>query len=104
MPIDGNCDPAFEAVRSALATNFSERGELGAAICVRVEGRTVVDLWGGHRDLARNRPWERDTLVNAWSVGKGVLSILALTLVEDGLLSLDEPVHTLWPEFAAGGK
>ncbi len=103
-PIDGHCDVAFAAVRLAFAHNFEEHGELGASVCVRVGGRVVVDLWGGHRDLARQQPWQRDTLVNAWSVGKGVLAMLTLTLVERGLLSLDEPVCLRWPEFAAAGK
>jgi CubicO group peptidase (beta-lactamase class C family) len=102
--IGGHCDPAFRGVRSAFSENFSDRRELGAAVCVLVGGRPVVDLWGGHRDLARRLPWERDTLVNAWSVGKGILACLVLTLVERGQLSLDEPVQVRWPEFAAEGK
>lgn len=102
--VDGTCDPGFEGVREEFARNLEERGELGAGFCVRVGGRTVVDLWGGHRDIARTRRWERDTLVNAWSVGKGVISMLALYLVERGELSLDEPVAERWPAFAAEGK
>ena len=102
--IAGECDPAFGAVRSAFSENFSERDESGASLCILVGGRCVVDLWGGHRDSGKTRPWESDTLVNAWSVGKGILALLALTLVERGRLSLDAPVHTLWPEFAAAGK
>lgn len=105
MPaIEGHCDSAFAAVRRAFAHNFDEHDELGASVCVHVDGHAVVDLWGGHRDLARRRPWERDTLVNAWSVGKGVLALLTLTLVERGQLALDEPVRVRWPEFAAAGK
>lgn len=64
----------------------------------------MVDLWGGYRDLARTKPWGRDTLVNAWSVGKGILSLLTLTLIERGELALDAPVTNLWPEFGAAGK
>jgi CubicO group peptidase (beta-lactamase class C family) len=55
-------------------------------------------------DAERTRPWRRDTLVNAYSVGKGVLAILALSCVEEGLVDLDAPVASLWPEFAAHGK
>ncbi|GAF80889.1 unnamed protein product, partial [marine sediment metagenome] len=37
MPrIDGHCDPAFAGVRDALANNFEEHRELGAAVCVHV--------------------------------------------------------------------
>jgi len=102
--IDGETDPAFAAVREAFVSNFSERRELGAALCVKLGGRTVVDLWGGHADVAKTRPWTRDTLVNAYSVGKGILAMLVMAVVERGELDLDAPVAQRWPEFAAAGK
>lgn len=102
--IEGRCEEHFEGVREALHANFSERGELGAAVCVIVGGRTVVDLWGGYADSEATRPWRRDTLVNAYSVGKGLLAILALRLVDAGEIDLDHPVARDWPEFAARGK
>jgi CubicO group peptidase (beta-lactamase class C family) len=106
IPIEGVCDPRFEAVREAFAANFSEASdpEWGGAVCVRVQGRVVADVWGGHVDAERMRPWQRDTLVNAYSVGKGILAILALACIEEGLVDLDAPVASLWPGFAAHGK
>ena len=103
-PIEGSCDPRFARVREAFAANFAEHDEVGAAVCIYAGGRLVVDLWGGYVDRARTRPWRRDTLVNAYSVGKGVLAMVFLTLVERGEIELDAPVARLWPEFAAGGK
>jgi len=103
-PIHGRCDPRFEPVRAAFAENFRVEDEIGAAVCVRIGGATVVDLWGGHRDAGRTRAWEEDTLVNAYSVGKGVLAILVANLVEQRALDPDERVSKGWPEFAAGGK
>jgi CubicO group peptidase (beta-lactamase class C family) len=102
--IHGRCDSRFSAVRDALDSNFRDQDEIGAAVSVRVEGEQVVDLWGGHRDGKRSLPWEEDTLVNVYSVGKGVLATLTLMLVERGLLALDKPVADLWPEFGAEGK
>lgn len=104
LPLGGDCDARFAAVRDAFAANFADQDEIGAAVCVRVGGRCVVDLWGGHVDAARARPWQRDTLINAYSVGKGVLAVLVLALVEQGLVELDAPVAKLWPAFAAHGK
>ena len=101
--VRGECDPRFAAVRDAMERNFREHDEIGAAVCVEVFGRSVVDLWGGHCDAARTRPWQRDTLMNAYSVGKGVTAILVLALVERDLLDLDAPVCELWPEFSAEG-
>ena len=67
--IEGLCDRRFAAVRDAFASNFVERGEVGAAVAVSVAGRVVVDLWGGWADARRRRPWRRETLVDFFSVG-----------------------------------
>ena len=103
-PITGTCDPAFAAVRDAFAENFAARGEVGAGVSVVIDGRTVVDLAGGWADEARTRPWQTDTLVNVYSVGKAFIGLLALQLVDQGRIDLDAPIAEVWPEFAAGGK
>ena len=103
-PVTGMCDARFGGVREEFARNFVERGEVGAAVCVIVGGETVVDLAGGWRDGERREPWQPDTLVDFYSVGKAFLAVLALQLVDAGLIALDDPVATVWPEFAAGGK
>ncbi|MFI7005510.1 serine hydrolase domain-containing protein [Streptomyces sp. NPDC050145] len=102
--IHGHCDDRFEGVRAAFADNFRERGELGAAVTVLLDGEPVVDLWGGWADSARSRPWERETLANVWSTTKGATALCAHLLADRGLLDLDAPVAAYWPEFAAAGK
>lgn len=57
MNIDGSCDPRFAGVREAFAACFAQRLEHGGGVSVVVHGKTVVDLWGGHADAARTRPW-----------------------------------------------
>ncbi|MDQ1043060.1 serine hydrolase domain-containing protein [Streptomyces sp. V4I2] len=102
--IHGHCDERFGAVRTAFEENFRDRGELGAAVTVVVDGETVVDLWGGWSDAAGTLPWERDTLVNVWSTTKGPVALCAHILADRGLLDFDAPVAVYWPEFAAAGK
>jgi CubicO group peptidase (beta-lactamase class C family) len=102
--VEGWCDARFEAVRDEFARNFAERGELGAAVCVVVEGVRVVDLAGGWADVGRTVPWRQDTLVDYYSVGKAVVALLALQLVDSGRIGLDDPLASVWPEFAAEGK
>jgi CubicO group peptidase (beta-lactamase class C family) len=102
--IEGECDPRFAGVGDAFAENFSKQGEVGAAVAVTVDGRKVVDLWGGHRDQKRTQPWDRDTLVNVYSTTKGLMAICAHQLVASGKLDLDAPVAKYWPEFAQAGK
>jgi CubicO group peptidase (beta-lactamase class C family) len=103
-PISGTCKPGFEPVRDAFAANFAERGEVGANVCVMVDGEVVVDLAGGWADAACTRPWQADTIVNFYSAGKALVALLALQAVDAGLVGLDEPIAAVWPEFAAGGK
>jgi CubicO group peptidase (beta-lactamase class C family) len=103
-PIDGTCDPRFGAVKEEFARNFAERGEVGAGVCVIVDHQPVVELVGGWADEARQRPWGADTLVNFYSVGKPLVALLVLQLVDAGRLGLDDPIASVWPAFAAGGK
>jgi CubicO group peptidase (beta-lactamase class C family) len=103
-PISGQCDAKFIAVHEAFARNFAERGEVGAAVCVIVDGRVVVDLSGGWADEAGERRWQGDTLVDFYSVGKAFVALLALQLVDEGLIGLDDPIASVWPEFGVAGK
>ncbi|HXA31062.1 MAG TPA: serine hydrolase domain-containing protein [Acidimicrobiales bacterium] len=102
--ISGWCREEFGAVREAFAANFSEQGEVGAAVCVIVDGEVVVDLVGGWADQLHRRPWQPSTMVDFYSVGKAVVGLLLLQLVDAGLIGLDDPIASVWPEFAQGGK
>ena len=104
IPVSGHCDTRFLAVREEFVRNFAERGEVGAAACIVIDGVTVVDLVGGWADPATAVPWRHDTLVDYYSVGKAFVALLALQLVDNGLIALDDPICTVWPEFATGGK
>ena len=104
LDVQGQCDERFSGVKDAFAGNFSRFDEVGAAVSVVVDGKTVVDLWGGYMDAARTLPWERDTIVNVWSTTKGIVATCAHRLVDQGLLDLDAPVAKYWPEFAQNGK
>jgi len=102
--IEGIAATEFEPVLDAFAQNFDERGEVGAAVCVYLDGEPVVDLWGGLADAQLGLPWLDDTIVLVYSSTKGVTSICANVLVERGLLDPDATVANVWPEFAAAGK
>jgi CubicO group peptidase (beta-lactamase class C family) len=101
--VHGDCDERFAAVRDALARQLDGE-ELGASLAVDLDGETVVDLWGGHRDVERRTPWARNTIVNVWSTTKCVLNLAALMLVDRGDLEVYAPVGDYWPEFSARGK
>jgi CubicO group peptidase (beta-lactamase class C family) len=104
VPVVGTCDPKFNLVKEEFTRNFAERDEVGAAVCVLVDGEPVVDLAGGWAEAGTRTPFGLDTLVDFYSVGKAFLALCALQLVDGGLIALDDPIADVWPEFAAGGK
>lgn len=101
--IQGSYDDLFAAVPMALAGLLQE-GDVGGSVAVFVDGEPVVDCWGGFADAGRTVPWQRDTIVNVWSVTKTMTALCALVLADRGELDLDAPVARYWPEFAVAGK
>ena len=104
MEIHGHCDDRFSGVLKAFENNFENANELGACFAATLEGEYVVDLWAGHQDAGKTRPWEEDTIVNVASTTKTMTFLCALMLADRGQLDLDAPVADYWPEFAANGK
>ena len=72
VTIHGECDARFAKVRDGFASNFAAGKEIGASVCVTVDGKPVVDLWAGHADKARTKPWHKNTIVNVYSTTKGL--------------------------------
>ena len=104
MTVHGHVDERFSALSEVLDAQLESGEELGAAISVNLGGQTLVDVWGGYADAARTIPWGEDTIVNVWSTTKEITALAILMLVEQGLVDLDAPVATYWPEFAQHGK
>ncbi|WKD34286.1 serine hydrolase domain-containing protein [Streptomyces xanthophaeus] len=104
MDVHGTVAEGFEPVRDAFVRNFEVLGDRGAAVAVYRDGRKVVDLWGGTRDAEGTEPWTEGTAQIVRSATKGVAAAVPLLLHQRGLLDLDAPVGSYWPEFKTGGK
>jgi len=102
--VSGYVAPGFEGVRTEFVRNFTERGEIGAAVAAYVRGKKVVDLWGGRRAPENDWPWERDTMVVVFSTTKGISAMTLAVANARGWLDYDAPVASYWPEFAQNGK
>lgn len=88
--------PVDEALRAACGTRFT-----GAVARVEHRGRVLFErAYGTTRDDRFARPVFLDTRFDLASVGKVFVSTLALTLVQRGVLELDEPLAALVPEWA----
>jgi CubicO group peptidase (beta-lactamase class C family) len=102
--IEGEFDERFSGVAEALARNLDEGVDIGASVAVALDGEPVVDIWGGHKDLAATEAWEADTIVNVFSTTKTMTALCALMLADRGELDLHAPVARYWPEFSQAGK
>ena len=104
MRSQGYVAPGFEAVRDEFERNFTQRGEIGAAVAAYHRGEKVVDLWGGRRSPYSDAPWEEDTLVIVYSSTKGISALTFAVAAARGWVDYDAPVARYWPEFAQNGK
>ena len=95
--------PAPEKLQ--LLTDFFENeiatGRLpGAVILIQQHGRPVYLKAFGVRDVGTKRPMTPDTIFSLRSLTKPITSFAAMILVDDGKLSLDDPVSKFVPSFA----
>lgn len=103
-PVRGRYDPRFAKVAEEFICNFEQRGEVGASICLNVEGESLVDLWGGVRDPETGDHWQEDTVSLVFSCTKAATALCAHMLIERGLLDPNAKVTDYWPEFGQNGK
>lgn len=81
--------------------HYVDEGRMpGFLVSVARGGRVAHLTAHGHRDLAAGLPVEADTLWRIYSMTKPVTAVAALLLVEEGRLSLDDPIADYLPEFA----
>ncbi|KAJ5272593.1 beta-lactamase [Penicillium angulare] len=62
VEVHGSCDPYFNSVRDLLQQKLADGDEVGASICVKIDGKDIVDFWGGHIDESHIKPWGKDTI------------------------------------------
>src|SRR5262249_9126954 len=91
--------------RLELLDRFLERryiapGKIpGALTVIARRGEVVHSSALGLADIERKKPVQQDTLWRIYSMTKPVTSVAFMTLVEQGLVALDDPVHRLIPEW-----
>jgi len=104
VEIKGSFDPAFQSIVDCFEKQYEIGLDQGSSLAMTCEGELVVDIWAGHRDVAKTKPWEEDTIVNVFSSTKNATSLCAFVLAGRGQLDFFAPVAKYWPEFAQNGK
>ena len=104
VEIFGHAPARFGAVKDAFAAHFDAGEELGCRFTLVEAGETVLDLWAGHADRQRSRPFDERTLTPIFSTTKALAALLMARLVDQGRLDYAQTVASVWPEFAQAGK
>src|SRR5437667_4474223 len=94
----------LQRLKPLFQENFERFGELGAAVSVWQNGKPIIDLYGGFRDVHHEKPWAADTLVLVWSATKGIGSACVLHALQENKIDISQRVAQFWPEFAQAGK
>jgi len=89
-----------DAVEAAIRPYVDAGALAGAATLVWRGGRVTHTTSLGRRDLATERPVERDTIFRIASMTKPVTTVAALMLFDEGRLTLNDPIARYAPEFA----
>src|SRR5229473_6892768 len=91
-------------VQEAVDAAISKRGEIGLQVVAYMDGKQVVDVWGGLADITIGRQVDADTLFPVFSVTKAVTAVALHIQAERGLVDYATPIAHYWPEFGAYGK
>ncbi|MCC2591856.1 beta-lactamase family protein [Tessaracoccus sp. OS52] len=76
----------------------------GAALSVWHRGQEALSLWTGMANPAIGEPWNENTTSVYFSSSKGLAVVGLMQLLSDGLLDLEQPIGSVWPEFSSHGK
>ncbi len=88
--------PSLDPVVAAFDSFVAADPTYSAQLAVHVGAERVLDLTAG--------VLQADSLLPVYSSSKGATATVVALLVDRGLLDLDAPVASYWPEFAAGDK
>ncbi|KAF9324971.1 hypothetical protein BGZ91_002643 [Linnemannia elongata] len=83
---------------------LTDNEDLGGTLAVFVNGKPVIDINAGAKDLARTQIYDNKTLQQVYSSGKAIEGIVVARLVQQGQLKYESKITEYWPEFGQNGK
>ena len=87
-------------IRDVVQSEIDTDRMPGAVILVARKGAIVHSDIVGFQDKGAGRPLKRDAIFRAYSMTKPLVSVLAMMLVEEGRLQLNDPVSKFFPAMA----
>ena len=91
---------ALQRIGDAVRNEVTAGKIPGAVLLIQQHGKPVYFETFGVRDPGSTQPMTPDTIFQIYSMSKAITSVAAMMLVEDGKLSLDDPVSKYIHAFA----
>lgn len=86
-------------ITDIIKRSIDTRQTIGANCIVCHKGKKIVSLCMGFADLERNKMMQSDTIFRLFSLTKPVTSAAAMILIDNGIISPDDPVSKFFPEY-----
>ena len=97
MIVKGVFSPKFQEVQQVFQKLFNDKEEVGANFAVVQNNRVLINIFGGAKNS--NDEWDENTIVNTFSLSKGIYSSCVAKLIEKKELDIEKKVSFYWPEF-----
>ena len=101
--ISGHCEEKYIPVKKIFESYFLKQQEIGASFAIYKEGKPLIDLWGGFKNI-NDKKWEENTIVNVFSATKGIYEIIVSILIDQNILDLEKSVSYYWDAFKKSNK
>lgn len=88
----------LKAVDTAMEEMIKAKRIAGGIVIVARNGKVCLFNAYGQRDIEAKLPMQKDTIVRIYSMTKAIATAAAMTLVDEGKLSVDDPVSKYVPE------
>jgi CubicO group peptidase (beta-lactamase class C family) len=90
----------YMSIKNEMDALLQKRKFSGYGVSIRQNGRDIVRVFGGERDIAQSLPMAGNTIVRLASMTKPVIAVGAMILSDRGLLSIDDRIDRYLPEFS----
>jgi CubicO group peptidase (beta-lactamase class C family) len=96
----GLSGPRLQHIDRFLQQKYLDTGKLPCALTLVERNGQIAHFSAlGRMDVERNRPLQEDTIFRIYSMTKPITSLALMMLVEEGRVSLDDPVHRYIPQW-----
>jgi len=102
MQVQGTCEEKFIEIKKIFQQSFDSGEENGAAFSIIQNSNVLINLFGGTKN--EKEAWNENTIVNTFSLSKGIYAACISKLISENLLDIEKPIAYYWKSFEQDNK